>query len=118
MTCTKRTSRIIMAAAVSAALIAAIAPTAGAAPRSLDRTAVAAPDSGWSALLGPWHAIETWLRNAFGADSGEGGEGGGESGGGEGDDGETTGGGSAQEPPPPPTCPPGQSGGPCIDPEG
>jgi hypothetical protein len=107
-----------MAAAVSAALIAAIAPTAGAAPRSLDRTAVAAPDSGWSALLGPWHAIETWLRNAFGADSGEGGEGGGENGGGEGDDGETTGGGSPEESNVPPTCGPGTESGPCTDPDG
>ena len=118
MTCTKRTSRIIMAAAVLAALIAATVPAASAAPRSTDRTAVT-DDGGWGALLGPWHALETWLRNLTGADSGEGGEGGegGETGGG-GSGGETGGDDPPEENTTPPTCPAERSEGPCNDPSG
>lgn len=102
MSCTKRTSRTIMVAAVVAALIAATAPAVAAAPRS---AAVADEASGWVALLGPWQAFERWLGNLSAADSDEGG-GGGENGT------------DPPQEPPPPTCPPGQSGGPCNDPDG
>ena len=106
MSCIERSFRNILAA-VLIALVFAIAPAAVAAPRAADRPA-RADDGGWTALLGPWRALEQWLDNITAADEGEGdgeGEGGGE-GEGEGD------------PAVPPTCPPGQNPGPCSDPGG
>jgi hypothetical protein len=93
-----------MVAAVVAVLIVAAAPAVGAAPRSADR-----PAGAWAAVLGPWQAVERWLRNLTGAESSDGG--GGTGGGGESP-------GDPPQEPPPPSCPSQQNPGPCTDPGG
>lgn len=110
MACIVRIPGSAAAALVLVALIA-VPPAIGAAPAADRPAAQASGDDGWADwLAAPWRALQELILNVAGANGTEEPpppppppE--------EEDDG-------MLPPPPPPTCPAGQTGGPCNDPNG